>query len=69
MITDEMTKGKTALELYRLFHSYPENVAVTDAIEKLIALAQWCKPDEHSPPEHWAAYLACSPASGGTVDG
>lgn len=30
-------------------------------IRKLEALAEWCKPDEHSPPEHWAAYHACFP--------
>lgn len=27
-------------------------------ITALRALSEWCKPDEHSPPEHWAAYRA-----------
>ena len=32
-------------------------------IAQLEALAEWCRPDEHSPPEHWAAYLECYPES------
>ena len=28
--------------------------------DKVTAYAkEWCKPDEHSPPEHWAAYREC----------
>ena len=34
-----------------------------ERIRQLEALAEWCRPDEHSPPEHWAAYLECYPES------
>jgi hypothetical protein len=42
----------------------PLEKSLAEQRDKLLALAQWCKPDEHSPPEHWVAYRACFPASG-----
>lgn len=35
-----------------------------DRVEKLESLAEWCRPDEHSPIGHWEAFRACFPASG-----